>query len=200
MDQDDTGGTGSARPTPAQISAAWQRELPGVPTTSIGVITPLRRVAKLLDDDRRRTLAGLDMDPATLDLLSTLRRAGDPWILTTRELAAQCLVSAGAISQRVARAEADGLVSRAAADPGPRAVAVRLTPAGRARVDRVVRELLAHEEALVTGLPDDVLAGLAAGLDAVGRRLARTDPATSTGSGAASVPRVSAAGDPRSPG
>jgi DNA-binding MarR family transcriptional regulator len=138
------------------IAAAWERELPSVPVTSIGVITPLWRVAKVLADDRRRTLHRIGIDPATLDLLSTLRRAGTPWSLTTRELTAQTLVTAGAISQRVARAERDGLVVRAPSDPstgsGPRAIAVTLTEAGHALVERAVRELLTHEEELLADL------------------------------------------------
>lgn len=144
------GGTG---PIPAtDIAAAWDRELPGVPTSSIGVITPLWRVAKLLADERRRTLARLGVDSATLDLLSTLRRAGEPWRLTTRELAERCLVTAGAISQRVARAEREGLVTRAASAASRRAVAVTLTERGHEVVERTVRGLLAHEEALVADL------------------------------------------------
>jgi DNA-binding MarR family transcriptional regulator len=157
---------------PEAIAAAWERELPGVPVSSIGVITPLWRVAKALADDRRRTLHRIGIDPATLDLLSTLRRAGTPWSLTTRELTAQTLVTAGAISQRVARAERDGLVvrapsalstgsgprvstdsgSRASTGAGRRAVTVTLTDAGHALVERAVRELLTHEEELIAGL------------------------------------------------
>jgi len=139
----------------ARIAEAWERELPGVPTSSIGVVTPLWRVAKLLADERRRTLARLGIDTATLDLLSTLRRAGDPWTLTTRELAARCLVTAGAVSQRVARAEDAGLVARALSASGPRAVDVTLTAAGHATVERVVRALLEHEHALLAVLDDD---------------------------------------------
>lgn len=137
---------------PEAIAAAWERELPGAPVSSIGVITPLWRVAKALADDRRRTLHRIRIDPATLDLLSTLRRSGTPWSLTTRELAAQTLVTAGAISQRVARAERDGLVVRSPSDAGRRAVAVSLTDAGHELVERAVRELLAHEEELIAGL------------------------------------------------
>ncbi|WP_242504567.1 MarR family winged helix-turn-helix transcriptional regulator [Promicromonospora panici] len=138
-------------------AAAWERELPGVPVSSIGVITPLWRVAKTLADDRRRTLHRIGIDPATLDLLSTLRRSGRPWSLTTRQLAAQTLVTAGAISQRVARAERDGLVVRAPSDPstgsGRQAVSVTLTAAGHTLVERAVRELLTHEEQLLAELP-----------------------------------------------
>ena len=58
--------------------------------------------AKLLSDDRRRTLGRLGIEDSTLDLLSTLRRSGPPYTLTTRELGERTLVTAGAISQRVA--------------------------------------------------------------------------------------------------
>lgn len=155
---------------PEAIAAAWERELPGVPVSSIGVITPLWRIAKALADDRRRTLHRIGIDPATLDLLSTLRRAGAPWSLTTRELAAQTLVTAGAISQRVARAEREGLVARSSSDAGRRAVAVTLTDAGHELVERSVRELLTHEDGLIAGLSGEdrrALAGLLGRLAAV---------------------------------
>jgi DNA-binding MarR family transcriptional regulator len=153
----------TAAVAPEAIAAAWERELPGVPVSSIGVITPLWRAAKTLADDRRRTLHLLGIDPATLDLLSTLRRSGEPWALTTRELAAQTLVTAGAISQRVARAERAGLVTRSPSDAGRRAVAVTLTDAGHELVERTVRDLLTHEEELISCLSvqdRQVLAGL----------------------------------------
>ena len=98
------------------IQRAWERERPGTPAASIGVITRIWRIGKLLADERRRTLARLGIDAATLDLLSTLRRAGPPYRLTASAVAAQSLVSAGAISQRVARAEREGLVRRERSD------------------------------------------------------------------------------------
>ncbi len=145
----------------SEIAAAWQRELPGVPTSSIGVITPLWRAAKLLADDRRRTLAGLGMEDSTLDLLSTLRRSGPPYTLTTRELGERSLVTAGAISQRVTRAEADGLVTRASSDRGRRAVGVTLTRQGHRTIEAAVTALLIHEEELVARLDPGAVRGFA---------------------------------------
>jgi DNA-binding MarR family transcriptional regulator len=152
----------------ADIAAAWHRELPGVPTDSIEIITPLWRIAKLLADDRRRTLVRLGIDPATLDLLSVIRRAGPPYELTTREITRRTLVTAGAVSQRVARAERAGLVERAPSSASRRAVAVRLTPAGHARIEAAVRELLEHEAGLVAALTAPERATLA---DALGQLL-----------------------------
>lgn len=53
-----------------------------------------------------------------------LRRSGPPYRLTTRELTARTLVSAGVISQRLARAESAGLTQRTSSDDHRRAVAV----------------------------------------------------------------------------
>jgi len=136
----------------ADIAAAWHRELPGVRTDSIEIITPLWRIGKLLADDRRRTLAGLGIDPSTLDLLAVIRRAGPPYELTTREITRRTLVTAGAVSQRVARAEQAGLVQRARSAASRRAIAVRLTPAGHARIEATVRQLLEHEADLIAAL------------------------------------------------
>ena len=146
-----------------RIQWAWLRERPGTPVASIGVITRIWRVAKLLQDDRRRTLARLGVDTPTLDLLGTLRRAGPPYRLTPGELARATLVTPAAVSQRLARAEARGLVRRDRSGPDGRSVTVALTPAGHTLVERTVDELLTHEEALLsalTGGQREELAGL----------------------------------------
>ncbi|MGH3263387.1 MAG: MarR family winged helix-turn-helix transcriptional regulator [Trebonia sp.] len=143
---------------------AWRRELPGVRTESIEVITPVWRIAKVLEDDRRRTLAALGIDPSTLDLLSVIRRAGPPYELTTREITRRTLVTAGAVSQRVARAEQAGLVERASSPASRRAVAVRLTEAGHALIEAAVRHLLNHEADLISVLALDERTALTAAL------------------------------------
>jgi DNA-binding MarR family transcriptional regulator len=118
----------------------------------IGIVTRVWRLAKLFGEDRRRILAAVGADPATLDLLSVLRRAGTPYQLTTRELAERSRVTAGAISQRVARAESSGLVKRAPASNSSRAVIVSLCPAGHALVENLVDEVLHREAELISGL------------------------------------------------
>jgi len=146
------------------IQQAWERERPGTPASSIGVITRIWRIGKLLADERRRTLARLGIDAATLDLLSTLRRAGPPYRLTAGALAGQSLVSAGAISQRVARAEREGLVRRERSGADGRLSYVTLTPAGHALIERSVDGLLRHEETLLTALTGQQREALAAQL------------------------------------
>lgn len=147
-----------------EIQRAWERERPGTPAASIGVITRIWRIGKILSDERRRTLARLGIDAATLDLLSTLRRAGEPYRLTAGEIAERSLVSAGAISQRVARAERDGLVTRERSGTDGRQTHVTLTESGHALIERSVDGLLRHEESLLSALTPDQRDGLSATL------------------------------------
>jgi len=173
-----------------EIQRAWERERPGTPAGSIGVITRIWRIGKLLSDDRRRTLARLGIDAATLDLLAVLRRAGEPYRLTAGALAERALVSAGAISQRVARAERDGLVTRERSADDGRLSYVTLTAAGHALIERSVDGLLRHEEALLAALTPvqrgelaDLLRTLLAGLQP-GRSPVRSSvPMAPTGPG-----------------
>jgi DNA-binding MarR family transcriptional regulator len=168
----------------AEIAAAWQRERPGVPVESIEIVTPLWRLAKLLADDRRRVLQACRVDPATLDLLSVLRRTGPPYRLSTREIARRALVTAGAVSQRIARAEREGLVERSAAGDGSRAVIVALTAAGHALVERTVDQVLGREAQLVRALSPADRAHLAALLDRLLRDVAAQVTVGPPGSGA----------------
>ncbi|WP_234024996.1 MarR family transcriptional regulator [Streptomyces sp. MspMP-M5] len=146
-----------------EIAAAWQRERPGTPVSSIGIVTPIWRLAKLLGDDRRRVLHRAGVDIATLDLLSVLRRSGSPYTLSTRELSRRSMVTAGAVSQRVARAEREGLVTRRPGEGRPRSVLVELTPAGHDLVESTVDQVLVREAELLQALDpeqQEQLAGL----------------------------------------
>jgi DNA-binding MarR family transcriptional regulator len=149
----------------ADIAAAWERELPGTPVTSIEIVTPIWRLAKLFADDRRRVLQACGVDPATLDLLSVIRRAGPPYRLSTRQIAARSLVTAGAISQRIAKAEDSALVGRSPAADGSRAVMVTLTAAGHELIERTVDKVLRREAQLVQGLTTEQRSALSGGLD-----------------------------------
>lgn len=172
--------------SPAEIAAAWQRERPGTPTDSIEIVTPIWRLAKMLADDRARVLRAAGIDAATLDLLSVLRRSGPPYRLSTRELADRTLVTAGAISQRVDRAERAGLIRRSPGETGRKSVAVWLTDEGHALVERSVDSVLGREASLVAGLTAAERATLAKLLEKltidVHNRISATRSAPTSGS------------------
>lgn len=134
----------------ALIEQAWRRERPDLDPAAIGVVTRIWQLAKIFGDERRRLLADEDIDPASMELLGALRRSGTPYVMSTRELAREALVTPAAISQRLTRAERQGWVIR---EPGDnRAVLVRLTDAGRRRVDDVAGKIFEREAELLSGI------------------------------------------------
>ncbi|MFP5021564.1 MarR family winged helix-turn-helix transcriptional regulator [Pseudonocardia phyllosphaerae] len=133
------------------ITAAWARERPGISVEAMAVVTRLWRLAKVFGDQRRRVIAEGGADQATLDLLSVLRRSGPPYELAPGEIARRALVTAGAISQRLGRAEQAGLVERIEGRSGRQRL-VRLLPAGHELVDRLVGSIADLDADLLAGL------------------------------------------------
>jgi DNA-binding MarR family transcriptional regulator len=138
-----------------RIREAWVRERPDLDFSSIGILTRLVRISRHLQRARSVELAAIGSDASMLDLLATLRRAGKPYRLTPGELEQASLVSAGAISQRLDRAERQGLVRRTRDEGDRRVFHVELTGAGRAEVDRVVAELMERESELLQPLTEE---------------------------------------------
>jgi DNA-binding MarR family transcriptional regulator len=135
-----------------RMQQAWRRERPGTDVDAMGILTRVRYIAKLLDDDQRRALAHLDIDVSTRDLLSTLRRAGRPYRLSPGEIARQSLLTPGAVTQRIARAERQDLVRRLPDDSDGRGVVVELTASGHDLVEATLDALVEHEQRLLSGI------------------------------------------------
>src|ERR671927_1496659 len=113
------------------VIAAWRRERPDIDVSSIAVLTRALLIGRHLQRARDRALRELGTDTPTLEVLATLRRAGAPYRLRTSEIEAATSVTAGAISQRLDRLQARGLVPRRRDHPHKRVIHVSLTNKGR---------------------------------------------------------------------
>ncbi|HWN33307.1 MAG TPA: MarR family transcriptional regulator [Pseudonocardia sp.] len=163
-----------------EIAQQWAREKPDLALDSIGVIARILRIAKLIADERRAVLSQLNIDSATFDLIATLRRSGRPYRMSPTEIARDCLVSGGAISQRVTRAEADGLVRTTRTDSGKRTLWVELTDRGHRIVERDIEVLLGRERQLIAHLAGDDRDRLAELLRTLLAGLTPAEPETGT--------------------
>lgn len=154
------------------IQAAWTRERPDLPVSSIGIITRIHRLSRELSRRRSALLRRHGTDASTLDLLGVLRRSGNPYELSAGEIARQTRITTGGVSQRLARAERAGLVERRRSAADTRSVSVRMTPAGHRLLDATVEELFSQEEATLAGLSraerDQLAALLRRYLDSLG--------------------------------
>ncbi len=146
-----------------RIVAAWRRERPDLDVAPLEVLSRVSRLARHLDRARGAAFAEHRLEGWEFDVLSALRRAGEPYDLSPGQLVTQTLVTSGTMTNRVDRLASRGLVERLPDPRDRRGVIVRLTPAGRLTVDAAFRELLDREHALLRELdPGDrsALAGL----------------------------------------
>lgn len=149
-----------------RIQEQWERERPDLDASSIGVVTRIWQLAKVFGERRRELLRSHDIEPALMDLLGTLRRSGEPYALTTRQLAERSMVTPAAISQRLSRAEKQGWVARAPG--GDRTTLVTLLPAGKSKVDATAGAIFEADTHLLAALDASERDRLAALLEALG--------------------------------
>jgi len=135
-----------------RIVAQWAVERPELDSSPMAVVGRIHRVADLLDAALRPPFAEEGLGNGDFDVLASLRRAGTPYRLTPSELTATMMVTSGAVTKRIDRLEAMGLVSRSVAEHDGRSRLIELTPAGVEAVDRVVEKHWANEERLLAPL------------------------------------------------
>lgn len=135
-----------------RIVAAWERERPDLDCTPLHVLSRISRLARRLDLARGRVFADHRLDGWEFDVLSALRRAGDPYELSPGQLVAETLVTSGTMTNRVDRLLQRGLVRRSPDPTDRRGVIVALTRAGREVVDAALADLLDDERVLLADL------------------------------------------------
>lgn len=146
-----------------RIVAAWGRERADLDFGPLEVLSRVDRLARHLDRARRAAFDASDMEPWEFDVLSALRRAGEPYELSPKTLLQQTLVSSGTMTNRVDRLAARGLVGRRTDPKDGRGILVALTTKGRVAVDAAIADLLTAERDILSGVSDaeqDQLAGL----------------------------------------
>jgi len=147
-----------------RLIAAWHRERPDVDVSPMHVLSRVTRLALHLDRARKEAFADHDLEPSEFDVLSALRRSGDPYQLSPGRLVQETLVTSGTMTNRVDRLVRKGLVERLPDPADRRGVQVRLTPSGRSAVDGALDALLTREKDLLAGLAGDEADGIAASL------------------------------------
>jgi DNA-binding MarR family transcriptional regulator len=145
-----------------QIIDQWRRERPDLDVWTMGIVGRVSRLALLFDRELKAFFAKHGLERFEFDVLATLRRAGEPYELTPGALHRSAMITTGAITHRVDRAEAKGLVERVRDSADRRSVRIRLTDRGLALVDEVVASHLANEARLLASLDPDQREQLAA--------------------------------------
>jgi DNA-binding MarR family transcriptional regulator len=138
-----------------RLVEAWRRERPDLDVAPLEVLSRVTRLARHLDLARRQAFAAQGLESWEFDVLSALRRSGEPYQLSPGQLLRETLVTSGTMTNRVDRMTARGLVARRPDPSDRRGVQVRLTAAGRQAVDAALDQLLVRERDLLRALPPD---------------------------------------------
>jgi len=110
------------------------------------------RLPRLLEREYKKFFAEHGLEPFEFDVLTTLRRLGEPQELTASALLKAALVTSGAITNRIDQMEVNGLVERMRDLNDRRYVRVRLTPHGRAVLDGIFSLHIANAERMLQSL------------------------------------------------
>ena len=137
-----------------RIVGQWRRERPDLADElwPMGLIGRVQRLNRVLERELKAFYAERDLELWEADVLLTLRRAGAPYALTPGALLKAAMVTSGAMTNRIDRLEAKGLVERS---PGPddrRSVRVQLTPRALELIDDFFADHLTNEARLFSAL------------------------------------------------
>ncbi|HCG54667.1 MULTISPECIES: MarR family transcriptional regulator [Brevibacterium] len=135
-----------------RIVAAWRHERPDLDVSPMEILSRVSRLARQLDLARKSSFSDYGIEGWAFDVLSALRRSGEPYQLSPSTLLQETLVTSGTMTNRIDRLVTAGWVERRP-DPGDRrGVLVRLTAGGRATVDSALADLLVKEREILGDL------------------------------------------------
>jgi DNA-binding MarR family transcriptional regulator len=156
----ESGGDRQPQDRVARIQDDWRRERPDVDIAPLGVIGRLDRLVDRFDEHLGLVYARYGLSEGEFNVLCVLRRAGEPYARAPGELAAQTLVTTGAVTKRIDRLERAGLVTRRRSDDDQRGRIVALTTAGRQLIDLAFADQMHDERRLLDLLTPTEIAAL----------------------------------------
>ncbi|MBC7633577.1 MarR family transcriptional regulator [Aeromicrobium sp.] len=134
-----------------RIVAQWARARPDVDVTPMGVLGRLSRLTRLFERELQGVFSQHGLQSGEFDILATLRRTDvEGHGLTAGQLADSAMVTSGAITNRLDRLLAKGLITRETDPLSRRTIRVALTQRGREVIDAALQDHVANEERLLS--------------------------------------------------
>ncbi|MEV7544092.1 MarR family transcriptional regulator [Streptomyces sp. NPDC089915] len=140
------------RDTVDEVIERWDAVRPGLDTEPIGVVLRIFRASRHLDQGIKGYFDEHGLETWEYDILTTLLRAGGGNALRMSDLAGAAMISPAALTNRVDRLVAKGLVTRATDPDNRRLVRTELTAEGSRIAEDLIEGHLANERELIDGL------------------------------------------------
>ncbi|MCX4714540.1 MarR family winged helix-turn-helix transcriptional regulator [Streptomyces virginiae] len=148
------------------IVGQWAAERPDLAAGlwPVEVVARIQRMTRVIDKQQKAFAAEHDLEVGELDILFTLCRSGPPYALTAGALIPAAMVTSGAITNRIDRMEAKGLVERVRDGRDRRTVRIRLTEQSLALTQLMITEHLRGYAELLAPLDPTTCATMAQAL------------------------------------
>jgi DNA-binding MarR family transcriptional regulator len=131
----------------------WARERPDLSVLPMFIFWRLLDAAESVMRDHMNPLfAEAGLLPGEFDVLATLRRSGEPYLLSPTRLYEAVMISSGGMTNRLDRLERAGLVERRPDPSDRRGKLIALTDAGKRVIDETIGRHVANEERLLSVL------------------------------------------------
>ena len=124
----------------------WRKERPDLDTSGLAIINRISMLSKLIRSRTRMALRPMNLETWEFEVLSALRRQGNPYELPPSVLAKMFMLTTGAMTNRIDRLEERDLVERKPHPEDRRALYISLTQKGVDLIDRAI-EVRAQEAA-----------------------------------------------------
>jgi DNA-binding MarR family transcriptional regulator len=137
-----------------RIVHQWNRERPDLDVSATHVLQRITRLYLLQSNSFAEVLGRFGLTFGEYEVLAALVRSGPPHRMKPSELVGALVLSSGAMTNRIDRVEAAGLVRRLPDPDDRRGTLVALTDSGRQVVDEAVLVHLDNEERLLCALSE----------------------------------------------
>ena len=116
----------------------WQQERPELDTSAMQIVGRILKLGKLLEKRAGEVLKESNIHYTDLDVLATIRRSGEPYELTPKELMQSVLITSGAMTALLDRLTNLELIYRSADMKDRRIKRAGLTEKGKKVIDKSI--------------------------------------------------------------
>ncbi|WP_371652753.1 MULTISPECIES: MarR family winged helix-turn-helix transcriptional regulator [unclassified Streptomyces] len=136
------------------IAAQWAEVRPDLDTVPMAVYGRIYRISRAMGDRVEKVYKRFGISRGEFDVLATLRRSGEPYTLSPRQLSATLMLTTGGMTGRLDKLENAGLLSRSPDPNDRRGLRVTLSDKGRELVDESVTAGLEMQHEVLDGVLD----------------------------------------------